>query len=189
MTIPIGRRGFIAGVGCVSTAAALSGAAWAQHHENLRSVKSLKAGKAQLDPVTLQLSGPSGANTSLEAQRGKPFLLHVWATWCGPCKQELPKLDAFMASLGTDCPIIPVAVASATPEKVAAFLDAAGLKHIPAWTVDKAAYKAWLKTSDVAIPVTYLIDGSGRLRASAEGGVNWSAPNAAQQLRDIFAEL
>ncbi|KXV21170.1 TlpA disulfide reductase family protein [Gluconobacter japonicus] len=189
MTIPIGRRGFIAGVGCVGIAAALSGAAWAEKQENLRSVKSLKAGKAQLDPVTLQLSGPSGANTSLEAQRGKPFLLHVWATWCGPCKQELPKLDAFMASLGTDCPIIPVAVASATPEKVAAFLDAAGLKHIPAWTVDKAAYKAWLKTSDVAIPVTYLIDGSGRLRASAEGGVNWSAPDAAQQLHDIFAEL
>ncbi|MFT8802882.1 MAG: TlpA family protein disulfide reductase, partial [Gluconobacter cerinus] len=81
------------------------------------------------------------------------------------------------------------AVASGTPEKVASFLDAAALKHLPAWTMDKAAYKAWLKTSDVAIPVTYLIDSSGHLRAAAEGGVNWSAPDAARQLHDVLAGI
>ena len=189
MAVTIGRRGFIAGVGGLSVAAGLSGAAWAGKQENLRSVRSLAPGKPQLEPVALQLIGPAGATQSLASMRGKPFLLHVWATWCGPCKQELPKLDAFCASLGTDCPIIPAAVASATPEKVASFLDAADLKHLPAWTMDKAAYKAWLKTSDVAFPVTYLIDSSGRLRAAAEGGVNWSAPDAARQLRDVLAGI
>jgi len=154
--------------------------------EDVAKLQTLKAGKPRLSPVDLQLSGPDGNTGSLTAQRGKPFLLHVWATWCGPCKRELPQLDAFYAKLESPA-IIPVAVDSGTPEKVDAFLKKAGLSHLPAWTIDKHKFKEWLGTPQFAIPVTFLIDAKGLVRATSEGGIDWAAPDAMAQYQAILA--
>jgi len=142
-----------------------------------------------LEPVGFSLAGPDGARESLLSRRGTPFLLHVWATWCPPCRHELPALAAFMREWGADCPVVPVAVSSGSPAAVKAFLSESDVAGLPVWTVDDRDLKAWGGREELAIPVTFLIDGAGRVRASVAGAVDWGAPDAVGVLHRLFAEM
>ncbi|GBQ92278.1 TlpA family protein disulfide reductase [Gluconobacter albidus] len=150
-------------------------------------VGRLMPGQAMSEPVTLGLSGPEGSQSTLASRRGVPFLLHVWATWCPPCRHELPALAAFTRAWGPDCPVVPVAVSSGSPDDVHAFLSRNGIVGLPAWTVDGIALKAWYGAAELAIPVTFLIDGKGRIRATAAGPLDWGASGAADALRRVLA--
>ncbi|WP_408873632.1 TlpA family protein disulfide reductase [Gluconobacter roseus] len=151
-------------------------------------VASLVPGRPMLEPVGFGLAGPDGARESLLSRRGSSFLLHVWATWCLPCRHELPALAAFMHAWGVNCPIVPVAVSSGSPEAVRTFLVKNDVPGFPAWTVDDSALKAWMGHGELAIPVTILIDGAGRVRASAAGSLDWAGSGAAAALHRILAE-
>ncbi|GEK96085.1 hypothetical protein GKA01_12820 [Gluconobacter kanchanaburiensis NBRC 103587] len=85
--------------------------------------------------------------------------------------------------------MVPVAVSSGSPEKVRAFLTQSGVSGLPVWTVEDADLKAWVGTEQLAIPVTFLIDGDGRVRASASGPQDWSGAGGAEALRKIFAGM
>lgn len=191
---PINRRSFWGGLLSLGVTAVLTlavlgggrltGAAHAEQQDLPAPLQSLKLTAPSRDPVTLVLSGPDGHQLALESYRGKPFLLHVWATWCGPCKQELPQLNGFLAK-HPDAPIVPVAIDSGNVAKVAAFL--AQDKAISAWVVDKAAFKAWYHAPSLEIPVTLLIDGQGHVRAQVNGGLDWGAADAEQQFSKVLA--
>jgi thiol-disulfide isomerase/thioredoxin len=56
-------------------------------------------------PYHLNLTTPSGAPLPLDRFRGRPFVVNLWATWCGPCRRELPMLDA-VASRPGEVPIL-----------------------------------------------------------------------------------
>ena len=150
-------------------------------------IEQLMPGRAVSEPVTLSLSGPEGAHSSLGSRRGTPFLLHFWATWCPPCRHELPALAGFMRTWGTDCPVVPVAVSSGSPDDVRAFLDRNGIVDLPTWTVDGTALKDWYRAAALAIPVTFLIDDAGRIRATAAGPLDWSSSDAVGALRRVLA--
>ncbi|KXV43897.1 hypothetical protein AD943_07125 [Gluconobacter roseus] len=152
-------------------------------------ISSLVPGRPTLTPVEFSLIGPDGTQTSLLSRRGTPFLLHVWATWCPPCRHELPALAAFMRAWGADCPVVPVAVSSGSPAAVKAFLSENDVAGLPVWTVDERDLKAWGGQEELAIPVTILIDGAGRVRASVAGAVDWGAPDAAAALHKIVAGM
>ena len=64
---------------------------------------------------------PAGAGTSLDAYRGRVVLLNVWATWCGPCREEMPDLDRLDAALDHS-QVAVVGVAANEPAEVRAFL-------------------------------------------------------------------
>nr|WP_249202232.1 TlpA disulfide reductase family protein [Gluconobacter kondonii] len=150
-------------------------------------IERLLPGRAVSEPVTLSLSGPEGAHSSLVSRRGTPFLLHVWATWCPPCRHELPALAGFMRAWGTDCPVVPVAVSSGSPDDVRAFLDRNGIVDLPTWTVDGTALKDWYRAAALAIPVTFLIDDAGRIRATAAGPLDWRSSDAVGVLHQVLA--
>ncbi|MEN3166452.1 TlpA disulfide reductase family protein [Gluconobacter sp. OJB] len=150
-------------------------------------IERLMPGRPVSEPVALSLSGPEGAHSSLISHRGAPFLLHVWATWCPPCRHELPALAGFMRAWGPDCPVVPVAVSSGSPGDVRAFLDRNGIADLLVWTVDGTALKDWYGTAELAIPVTFLIDGEGRIRATAAGPLDWGSSDAVGVLRRVFA--
>ncbi|MFT8807637.1 TlpA family protein disulfide reductase [Gluconobacter sp.] len=153
------------------------------------SIGSLVPGKPRSRPVGFSLSGPDGARYPLVSRRGAPFLLHVWATWCPPCRHELPALEAFMQGWGADCPVVPVAVSSGAAEDVRAFLARSNVSGLPAWTVGGPELKDWYGQGELAIPVTFLIDGSGRVRALAAGSLDWADPAAPEALRRVLAGI
>ncbi|GBR53382.1 thiol:disulfide interchange protein I [Neokomagataea thailandica NBRC 106555] len=162
----------------------LTGAAHAEQQDLPEPLQSLTISAPSRDPVALVLKGVDGRQLSLDAYRGKPFVLHVWATWCGPCKEELPKLNSFL-SKHPDAPIVPAAISSGDAAKVSAFLAKAGNTSVPAWTVEQGAFTKWFKSLE--IPVTVLIDGKGYVRAFSKGELDWGAPDADAQLTKLLA--
>jgi thiol-disulfide isomerase/thioredoxin len=83
------KRRVLLATAAVSAALAGAGLAWWRHTPNT-SVQAIGA-----DFWRLRLPTPSGAEFALADLKGKPFVLNFWATWCPPCIEELPLLDAF----------------------------------------------------------------------------------------------
>ncbi|MBS1085247.1 TlpA family protein disulfide reductase [Gluconobacter sphaericus] len=152
-------------------------------------ISDLTPGKAVSGPIGFGLAGLGSARFVPASRRGAPFLLHVWATWCSPCLHELPGLAAFMKAWGPDCPVVPVAVSSGSPEEIHAFLERNDVTGLPVWAVVEDDLKAWCGDRARAIPVTFLIDDAGCIRATAEGALDWAAPGAPAALRRLFAAM
>ena len=70
-----------------------------------------------------------GAPVTLEAFRGRPLLLNFWATWCGPCRTELPDLQALATGESGCLAIVGIAVNSGSAAQVAAFARARGVAY------------------------------------------------------------
>lgn len=151
-------------------------------------ISALTPGKAVSGPVGFGLAGLGDARFALASRRGAPFLLHVWATWCSPCRHELPGLAAFMKTWGPECPVVPVAVSSGAPEEVRAFLKRNDVAGLPVWAVAGEDLRAWCGNKAFAIPVTFLIDNAGCIRGMAAGSLDWAAPGAPAALRRVLAE-
>ncbi|MEL7155216.1 MAG: TlpA disulfide reductase family protein [Actinomycetota bacterium] len=104
----------------------------------------------------------------LVGQAGRPVVVNIWASWCGPCRAEMPLLQAAAASYGDDAVILGVA-ANDDPDSAAAFLDDLGITYPN--TFDSTG-----EIHDVldvrAFPTTYVFGADGTLRAQVNGGIS-----------------
>jgi len=125
-------------------------------------------------PFTLE--GVEGGATHLEAYRGKVVLLHFWATWCDPCREEMPDLEALWQQVkGSDIAIIAVAGDRGKIGKVGAFCKKHGITfkvlHDPAGRV-RRLYEV------TALPTSYLIGSDGKISGKVLGARQWSGESA-----------
>ena len=100
MTSSPTRRGMLyGGVAAVAAAAGVGGAWWRE-----RSAGSNAAGGEQLDATfwAQKFERPEGGELVFSSLRGKPLLLNFWATWCPPCVEEMPMIDAFFRQNGAN---------------------------------------------------------------------------------------
>ena len=117
----------------------------------------------------------------LSALRGRPLVLHFWATWCPPCREELPGLLAFGER--EDAEVLAV---SLDPEwgAVMEFFE-----REPPRSVVLADADAVRGAFEVAVlPVTYVVDVSGNLRLRLSGSRDWSAVAVRQSVLDVLRE-
>ncbi|WAP71412.1 TlpA disulfide reductase family protein (plasmid) [Jiella pelagia] len=102
-----------------------------------------------------------GRETSLSAFEGTTILLNVWATWCVPCREEMPALDRLEAKLGSAAfRVVPLSIDRGGLEKVKAFYRELGLKALPIY-VDETG-KASQQLATIGIPTTLLIGREGQ---------------------------
>lgn len=103
--------------------------------------------------------------------KGKVLLLNMWATWCGPCREEMPQLVAMETDhKDKDFKVIGLNIDNETPEQIKPFAEKMKLNYELAWA-DESLYRALLKVSKFdGIPQSYLIDREGRLRGVFLGG-------------------
>jgi thiol-disulfide isomerase/thioredoxin len=124
----------------------------------------------------MPFAAPGGAPATLTAFRGKPVLVNLWATWCGPCVKELPTLDALSAK----GPLKVIAVSQDTggDTQVGPFWKAHGLKTLTPYTDAKNGLMAALKVD--VLPTTILFDAKGREVWRVVGDKDWTGPEAAK---------
>ncbi len=135
----------------------------------------------QPKPVTqLVFNGPEGQPESLDAFKGRVVLLNLWATWCVPCRQEMPALDRLAAKLGgPDFQVVAVNIDTARLDKPKTFLNEIGVKSLPFYSDPKADVFYRLKQAGkvVGLPTTILIDRNGCEIGTMAGPALWDSPD------------
>ncbi|HEX3182655.1 MAG TPA: TlpA disulfide reductase family protein [Beijerinckiaceae bacterium] len=132
-------------------------------------------------PVTpLAFGGPDGQPETLDAFRGRVVLLNLWATWCVPCRQEMPALDRLEAKLGgKDFQVVAVNIDTTRLDKPKAFLNEVGVKALSFYSDPKADVFYRLKQAGkvVGLPTTVLIDRNGCEIGTLAGPALWDSPD------------
>ena len=122
--------------------------------------------------IDFTVENAAGEEVSLYSFVGKPIVLNFWASWCGPCKMELPDFQSAYEAYGEDVEFMLVNLTDGmqeTKETAAAFMESQGYT-LPVYydTKQEAAYVYQV----YSIPTTYLIDASGEVVAKASGMID-----------------
>jgi thiol-disulfide isomerase/thioredoxin len=120
-----------------------------------------------------RLSDMDGAAYALEDSRGRWAFVHFWASWCGPCRREMPAIQRMIhriESLPLDVVIVNTAEDADT---IFEFLAAVAPQLDSLMDRDGLVTEAWRPRG---LPATYLVDPDGRIRYQALGGRPWDEP-------------
>ena len=129
----------------------------------------------------LAFADASGAPKKLSDFRGKTVLLNLWATWCVPCRKEMPALDGLQTKLGgKDFEVVAVNIDTRDPDKPKNFLKEANLTRLGYFSDQKAKVFQDLKNIGRALgmPTSVLIDGQGCEIATIAGPAEWASDDA-----------
>jgi thiol-disulfide isomerase/thioredoxin len=129
-------------------------------------------------PPDLAFKDATGRDRSLSDWRGRTVLLNLWATWCVPCRREMPALDALQALLGgADFEVVAVNIDTRDPAKPLAFLKDISVGHLDYFADPSAKVFQDLKSADLAfgMPTTVLIDRAGCVVGSMAGPAEWAS--------------
>ena len=119
---------------------------------------------------------------TLAAFRGKVVLLNVWATWCVPCRHEMPSLDRLQAQLGgEDFVVLALSIDRAGLPAIKRFYEELGLQHLGIYVDASGASSRALGAP--GLPTTLLIDRDGREVARKMGAAEWDGPDMIARIR------
>jgi thiol-disulfide isomerase/thioredoxin len=131
--------------------------------------------------------GANGKRLSLEDFRGRVVLLNIWATWCGPCRAEMPSLDRLQALHGADgLDVIAVSVDREGAAVVRAYYQKSGIRNLRLYVdSDRATLSAFRPDG---IPMSVLIDREGNVVGEMTGAARWDSAEATALVQRYLAE-
>jgi peroxiredoxin len=131
----------------------------------------------------LELADLQGKTHKLADYRGKVVLVNFWATWCEPCREEMPSIERLRASL-EGRPFAVLAVNLAEPEsRIRKFLDTMPLRFPVLLDRDAKAARAWQAKM---LPATYIVGPDGAIRFQHRGELDWSRPAVRNQIASLM---
>lgn len=131
----------------------------------------------------LPLQGLNGPTRSLATFRGRPLIINVWASWCGPCRQEMASLERLAwRNEGRDFAIIGIS----TDDDAQQALELLHSTHATISHFIDVRQQLENVLGASRIPVTVLVDSRGRLLARIYGAQQWDSQAALQLLHDTF---
>lgn len=129
----------------------------------------------------------SGRQRSLSDFKGRVVLVNLWATWCAPCREEMPTLDRLQQRLGSDdFGVVALSVDQAGSEAVRDFYQEVGLKHLQLY-IDSSAQAA-VTLDAIGLPTTLLLDRRGREVGRKLGIADWDHPEVADFVQELVAK-
>lgn len=129
----------------------------------------------------LSFKDAGGREKTLADWSGRTILLNLWATWCVPCRKEMPALAELQAKLGSPrFEVVAVNIDTRDPEKPKAWLKEAGITGLAYYADSSAKVFQELKSAGKAIgmPTTILIDARGCELAALAGPAEWASEDA-----------
>lgn len=193
------RRGLIAAAASLALVAVLAGVyvtLWPQGNgERLASCKGSETLAASLEPLArgemaalvvadepspaaeISFVDRDGNKRQLSDWAGRTVLLNLWATWCTPCKREMPALDKLQAQLGAeDFEVVAVNLDLGGPDKGKGFYREIGLKNLAYYyDTENRIFRA---VNAIGMPTTLLIDQNGCEVARMAGPAEWASEDA-----------
>lgn len=166
------RSLLIGGVGAVAAAAGVGGALWTSRRS-----------AAQVDPAfwALRFERPEGGELALASLRGRPVLLNFWATWCAPCREEMPGLDRLQGLAGNPSfSVVAVNMDTARLDRPQKFLQETGVKKLGFYADPKGKALQVLQQAGklVGLPTTFLIGPDGCVIGAMAGPAKWDGADA-----------
>ena len=180
--------------------ATISAAAPCTNTALVKVIDGLNTGElAALTPVStlkptpaLSFADKDGKTVALSDFKGKLILLNLWATWCVPCRTELPTLDGLEEALGSDkFQVVAVNIDTARLDQRQKFWSEAGIAHLNFYADDTAKSFQDIRqiTPTLGLPTTVLIDSDGCLAASLPGPAKWDSPEAMALIKAAVGRL
>ena len=134
----------------------------------------------------LKFNDENGTETGLSAAKGTTVLLNLWATWCAPCREEMPSLDALQMELGSEkFQVLPVSIDLKDDSKPKAFFSEIGVKHLPFRHDGTLGVFNRLKKMGLAfgMPTTLIVDPEGCALGVMNGPADWAGEDAKALIR------
>gem|GEM_PF-1010231 len=161
---------------------------WPEYRESVEllapgKADSLRTAISQLLPEAPPLSGKTidGKQIRAEELRGKILVLNFWATWCGPCKREIPHLNELVEQFGRDTGIVFIAITKEDRKTVEKFLK----EHPFEYTIIVDGDKPTRDYHVMAFPTHYVINREGRIVFNQIG----YTPQLKERLEEVLSTL
>jgi len=154
-------------------------------------VAAVNVAKRPLKVPDLAFTDADGKALTLSDFKGRTVLLNLWATWCVPCRKEMPTLDALEGKLGgPDFQVVAVNIDTRDPAKPEAFLKEIGVQKLAYYADPSARTFQDLKQIGRAIgmPTTMLIGKSGCELGTIAGPAEWSSDDAVKLIRAALSQ-
>lgn len=129
----------------------------------------------------LSFQGANGAQMTLADFKGRALVLNLWATWCVPCRGEMPDLDKLQAAAGgRNFEVVAIDVDTSHPERAGPFLDGAGVETLARYADPSGDVMEKLRLSGdlLGLPTTLLVDAEGCEIGLVAGAAKWNSADA-----------
>jgi thiol-disulfide isomerase/thioredoxin len=125
-----------------------------------------------------------GAPLNLSDWQGKWVLLNFWATWCAPCRKEMPMLSELQVEFGGDTfEVVTVATSRNPPQAMKAFFAEIGVTNLPLHVDPKSVLAREMAV--LGLPVTVILDPDGNEVARLRGDADWASDSAKAVIRAL----
>ena len=154
-------------------------------------VAAVKVAKSGLKVPDIAFQDAAGKPLSMADWRGRTVLLNLWATWCVPCRQEMPALDALQQRLGSPgFEVVAVNIDTRDPDKPKTFLKELGITKL-AYYADSTA-KTFQELKEIGrafgMPTTLLLDPQGCEIGSIAGPAEWASNDAVKLIQAAIGQ-
>ena len=132
----------------------------------------------------LMLTDIDGDKFSLEKQKGRWVFVHFWASWCGPCRREIPAIQRLLETSKNKALAFAIINTAESEDTIFNFLGVIAPDIVPLMDQDGLVTEAWRPRG---LPSTYLVDPGGVIRYQALGGRPWDEPEYMKFLDSLVA--
>ncbi len=147
----------------------------------------MPASAAELKPYqgatpALTLNTLQGEAVDLEQYKGKLVMVQFWATYCTPCRIEMPSMNRLQSKLGDDFVILAIDMGEEAAE-VQQFVDEVKPEFTILMDEDGSALAAW---KVFAAPATFIVDPAGKIRYTMFGATEWDSEEMVEKLKGLM---